>query len=70
MPILTILIVIVVTGVVLWLINTYVPMDRKIKNILNAVVVIILVIWLLRVFGVLDSLKSVRVWSFPQEIAA
>jgi hypothetical protein len=61
MPILTILIVIVVTGVVLWLINTYIPMDRKIKNILNAVVVIILVIWLLRVFGVLDSLKSVRV---------
>ncbi len=61
MPILTIFIVIIVVGVLLWLVNTYIPMDRKIKNILNAVVVIILVIWLLKAFGVLDSLGSVRV---------
>ncbi len=61
MPILTILIVIVVVGVLLWLINTYIPMDRKIKSILNIVVVIILVIWLLKAFGLLDSLGSVKV---------
>ncbi|MBK6283608.1 MAG: hypothetical protein IPF54_14035 [Draconibacterium sp.] len=61
MPVLTILIVIVVTGVILWLVNSYIPMQRTIKNILNAVVVIILVIWLLNVFGVLDSLKSVTI---------
>ncbi len=61
MPLLTVLIVIVVVGVVLWLINTYIPMDRKIKNILNAVVVIVLIIWLLKAFGVLDSMKSVRI---------
>ncbi|MDB5209800.1 MAG: hypothetical protein JWQ30_627 [Sediminibacterium sp.] len=61
MPILTIFIVIIVVGVLLWLVNTYIPMDRKIKNILNAVVVIILVIWLLKVFGILGSLGSVRV---------
>jgi hypothetical protein len=61
MPLLTILLVLIVAGVVLWLINTYVPMDRKIKNILNAVVVIVIVIWLLRVFGVLDSLKGVHI---------
>ena len=61
MPLLTILLVLVVAGVVLWLVNTYVPMDRKIKNILNAVVVIVVVIWLLRVFGILDSLRGVRV---------
>jgi 1-acyl-sn-glycerol-3-phosphate acyltransferase len=60
-PILTIFIVIIVVGVLLWLVNTYIPMDRKIKNILNAVVVIILVIWLLKAFGVLDSLGSVKV---------
>lgn len=60
MPLLTILIVIVVVGVILWLLNTYVPMDRKIKNILNAVVVIVLVIWLLDAFGVLDSLKRLH----------
>jgi hypothetical protein len=61
MPILTILIVIVVAGVILWLVNSYIPMQRTIKNILNAVVVIILVIWLLNVFGVLDSLKHLTV---------
>jgi len=61
MPILTILIVIVVAGVILWLVNSYIPMQRTIKNILNAVVVIILVIWLLNVFGVLDSLKNITI---------
>jgi hypothetical protein len=61
MPILTILIVIVVAGVILWLVNSYIPMQRTIKNILNAVVVIILVVWLLNVFGVLESLKSVTI---------
>ena len=61
MPILTILIVIVVAGVILWLVNSYIPMQRTIKNILNAVVVIILVIWLLNVFGVLDELKNVTI---------
>ncbi|MBN2635145.1 MAG: hypothetical protein JXR61_02665 [Prolixibacteraceae bacterium] len=61
MPILTILIVILVVGVLLWLVNSFIPMQRTIKNILNAVVVIILVIWLLNVFGVLDSLKNVTI---------
>jgi hypothetical protein len=61
MPILTIIIVILVVGVILWLINSYIPMQRTIKNILNAVVVIILVIWLLKVFGILDSLQSVTI---------
>jgi hypothetical protein len=61
MPLLTILIVLVVVGVILWLINNYIPMDRKIKNILNVVAVIVVVIWLLQVFGVLGSLKNLRV---------
>ncbi|HCE57865.1 MAG TPA: hypothetical protein DER09_08605 [Prolixibacteraceae bacterium] len=61
MPILTILIAIAVTGVILWLVNSYIPMQRTIKNILNAVVIIILVVWLLNVFGVLDSLKNITV---------
>jgi hypothetical protein len=60
-PILTIFIVIIVVGVLLWLVNTYIPMDRKIKGILNAGVVIVLVIWLLKAFGVFNSLGSVRV---------
>ena len=61
MPILTILIVLIVVGVILWLVNTYIPMDRKIKNILNIVVVIVVVIWLLQAFGVMGSLRSLKV---------
>lgn len=61
MPVLTILIVILVVGVLLWLVNSYIPMQRTVKGILNAVVIIILVIWLLRVFGVLDSLQNVKI---------
>ncbi len=63
MPLLTILLVLIVVGVILWLVNTYIPMDRKIKNILNAVVVIIVVIWLLQVFGLLGSMKKVHIGS-------
>lgn len=60
-PLLTVLLVLIVVGVLLWLVNSYIPMDRKIKNILNVVVVIVVVIWLLKVFGLLDSLKSVNI---------
>jgi hypothetical protein len=58
---LNIVIVLIVVGVLLWLVNTYIPMDRKIKNILNIVVVIAVVLLLLQVFGVLGSLDSIRV---------
>ncbi|MBU1013394.1 MAG: hypothetical protein KKG99_10330 [Bacteroidetes bacterium] len=61
MPLLTIIIVILVVGVILWLINSFIPMQRTIKGILNAVVVIILVIWLLKVFGFLDSLQNINI---------
>lgn len=60
MSLLNIIIVIIVVGILLWLVNSYIPMDSKIKNILNAVVVIILVYWLLQAFGLLDSLKGAR----------
>jgi len=52
MSIIILFIVLVVIGVLLWLVNTYIPMDAKIKNILNIVAVIIVVLWLLNVFGV------------------
>jgi hypothetical protein len=61
MPILTIIIVLIVAGVLLWLVNSYIPMQRTIKNILNAVVVIVVVIWLLKVFGVLSSLQNLHI---------
>jgi hypothetical protein len=61
MPVLTILIVILAVGVILWLINSFIPMQSTVKGILNAVVIIILVIWLLKVFGVLDTLQNVSI---------
>ncbi len=61
MPLFTILIVLIAAGVLLWLVNAYIPMDRKIKNILNAVVVIVVVIWLLKVFGVFGYLMGLTV---------
>ncbi len=61
MPLLTIVLVLIVTGVLLWVVNNYIPMQRTIKNILNAVIVIVVVIWLLNVFGVLGSLQRVHI---------
>lgn len=61
MSLVTLIVVLIVVGVLLWLINTYIPMDPKIKSILNAVVVILVVLWLLQVFGVLGTLRGVHV---------
>jgi len=61
MPLLNIVIVLIVVGVLLWLVNTYIPMDGKIKKILNVVVVIAVVLWLLKVFGLFDSFSNIRV---------
>ena len=55
------MVVLIVVGVLLWLVNTYIPMDRKIKNVLNIVVLIIVVLWLLQVFGILGSLGGIRI---------
>jgi hypothetical protein len=57
MSLIGLILTLVVVGVLLWLLNNYVPMDSKIKKIINAVVVI----WLLQVFGVLGSLHDVRI---------
>jgi len=51
----------IVVGVLLWLVNTYIPMDGKIKKILNIVVVIVVIVWLLKAFGLFDSLANIRV---------
>lgn len=54
MDIVTIILVIVVVGVLLWLINAYIPMQSTVKSILNAVVIILLVLWLLDAFGIIN----------------
>lgn len=61
MSLFTIVITLVVVGVLLWLVNNYIPMDRKIKNVLNILVVIITVVWILKVFGAWDYMNRVHV---------
>ena len=61
MPLIQVVVVLIVVGVILWLINRFIPMAGSIKTILNAVVVIAVVLWLLNVFGVLGSLSNIRV---------
>jgi hypothetical protein len=61
MPLMTVVVTLIVVGVLLWLINTYIPMDAKIKQLLNIVVVIGVVLWLLSAFGVIGNLGNIRV---------
>ena len=60
MSLVSIIISLVVVGVLLWLINGLIPMDSKIKTILNAVVVIVTLLWLLDAFGVTHTFRSIR----------
>jgi hypothetical protein len=61
MSLITLVIILVVVGVVLWLINSYIPMQSTIKRILNVVVVVAVVLWLLSAFGVIGSLNTIRI---------
>ena len=61
MPLIQVILVLIVVGVLLWLVNTYIPMAGPIKSILNAVVVIVVVLWLLNVFGLLENISRLRV---------
>ena len=61
MTLLNILIVLIIAGVLLYLVNRYIPMDSKIKNILNIVVVIALIVWLLKAFGLFNSVANFKV---------
>jgi hypothetical protein len=61
MSLISLVITLIVIGVLLWLVNTYIPMDGKIKKILNIVVVICVVVWLLFAFGILDRSADIRV---------
>ena len=61
MPLIHLIIILVAVGVILWLVNNYIPMDRRIKSILNMVVLIVVILWLLSVFGIIGSLSGLRV---------
>jgi hypothetical protein len=61
MDLISLALTLIVVGVLLWLVNNYIPMDQKIKGILNGVVVVAVTIWLLKIFGLLDSIRGIPV---------
>ena len=61
MPIINIVVVLIVVGILLWLVNRYIPMAGSIKKILNVVVVVAVILWLLNAFGILSSISKLRV---------
>ena len=61
MSLVNLIITLVVVGVLLWLINSFIPMQHTIKKILNVVVIIVVIIWLLSVFGVIGPISGIRI---------
>ena len=61
MPLIEIIIALIVVGVLLWLVNTYIPMQQVIKNIINIVVIVVVVVWLLQVLGIWHYITAIHV---------
>ena len=61
MPLIHVVLTLIVVGVLLWLVNSYIPMAGSIKMILNAVVIIVVVLWLLSIFGLIGELSTIRI---------
>ena len=61
MPLIQLVLILIMVGVLLWLVNRYIPMQGAIKSILNGVVVIAVVLWLVNVFGLLSNFTNIRV---------
>lgn len=60
MPLISLVVTLIVVGVLLWLVNAYIPMDGNIKRILNVVVIVVVVIWVLSLFVPMGSLYTIR----------
>jgi hypothetical protein len=63
MPLINLIVILVVIGVLLWLVNRYIPMEARIKSILNVVVIIVVVLWLCNLFGLFSYFTDIRVGS-------
>jgi len=61
MPLISIIVVLCVVGVILWLIDTYLPLNPTIKRIIEFIVIAVIILWLLQIFGLMGTLNSVRV---------
>lgn len=60
MSLLTILITLLVAGIILWLINTFIPMDEKIKKIINVIAIVVIILWLIKAFGLLKYISNIH----------
>lgn len=60
MSLVAIIIALIVAGVLLWLVNTYIPMDGNVKKVINVVAIVVIILWLLNVFGLLDEVKKIH----------
>jgi hypothetical protein len=61
MSLIGLIVTLVIIGLILWLINSYIPMDQKIKTILNVAVVIVVILWLIQAFGLLGPLGDIKI---------
>lgn len=61
MSLISLLVTLIVIGLLLWAVNNFIPMDSKIKSILNVVVVICVIVWLLSAFGILNMASGIRI---------
>jgi hypothetical protein len=61
MTLISLILVLIVVGILLWAVNTYLPMDPKIKTLLNIVVVVVVIVWILQVTGLLGPLNNIRI---------
>ena len=61
MSLINLIVVLIVVGFFLWLVNRYIPMEARIKSILNVVVIILVVLWLLNAFGRFHSFSAIRI---------
>jgi hypothetical protein len=61
MSLIGLIVTLVIVGLILWLINSYIPMDQKIKTILNVAVVIVVILWLIQAFGLLGPLGDIKI---------
>lgn len=61
MSLTSLILAILIVALILWLINKYIPMNSKVKEILNILVVVFLILWILGILGVVGPINSIRI---------
>jgi len=61
MPLIQFVVILAVVGVILWLVNTYIPMNRGVKGVLNVAIIVAAIIFTLNTFGLMDNITGLRI---------